>query len=300
MVVDLWEDYDEDMLDAFYRKYMTQFGTSDEIEPLENWHKALSTEGRDDPDICDLHVLLPLLLSGEHKGHKGHKYIIGGLVFEYYPTTNCALVTYIIVNEKYFNKGIGTDLLRRALTILDQNAKTAGHISGCNATFLEVKFSSKIGQIEEAMSHLFLHNKGFKLVDFEYYQPPTSLKNPVSNCVCLTVLMTPRIPVEGDGPDSYHYIPSSLLRYFITTLWADECGLIGYQYQDDPKYLCMLAALDAEERFPCLDLPWTRARIFKNNMLITSSSSSSSSSTLELPLSLLSSSTLDAPPLVQN
>jgi hypothetical protein len=29
-VVDLWEDYDEDLLDAFYRKYMTtQFGTSD-------------------------------------------------------------------------------------------------------------------------------------------------------------------------------------------------------------------------------------------------------------------------------
>lgn len=29
-VVDLWEDYEEDLLDAFYRKYMTtQFGTSD-------------------------------------------------------------------------------------------------------------------------------------------------------------------------------------------------------------------------------------------------------------------------------
>jgi len=173
-------------------------------------------------------------------------------------------VTYIVVNEKYFNKGIGTDLLRRALTILDQNAKTTGHLSGCNAIFLEVKFS-QVGEESESMSHLFLHNKGFKLVDFEYYQPPTSLKNPVSHNVCLTVFMTPRIPRDGEGPEPQPYVPSALLRSFITTLWADECGLIGYPYEDDPKYLRMLATLDLFERFFCLDLPWTRARIFNDS-----------------------------------
>jgi GNAT superfamily N-acetyltransferase len=260
-VVDLWEDYDEDLLDAFYRKYMTtQFGTSDEIEPLENWHKALSTEGRDDPNICDLHVLLSLLLSGEHKGHKGHKYIVGGLVFEYYPTTNCALVTYVVVNEQYSNKGIGTDLLRRAITILDQNAKTKGHISGCNAIFLEVKF---VQSASESVSHQFLFNKGFRLLDFEYYQPPTSLRNPVSHNVCLTLLLTPRIPRDGEADDAQPFIPSPLLRAFITTLWADECGLIQYPYEKDPKYVRMLEQLDLNEHFGVLDLPWSRDRVFK-------------------------------------
>ncbi|EFA74783.1 hypothetical protein PPL_11816 [Heterostelium album PN500] len=165
MVVDLWEDYDEDLLDAFYNKYMiTQFGTSDELEPIENWHKAMSDEGRDDPNICDLHVLLALGLPGEHKG-KGHKYIIGGLVFEYYPETNNALVTYLVVNQKWSGKGIGTDLILRTLTILDQNAKQKGHIAGCNAIFLEVMFSPHsdiTGAPDSSLSHVFLFNKGFR------------------------------------------------------------------------------------------------------------------------------------------
>ncbi len=229
-----------------------------DIEPLENWHKALSTEGRDDPNICDLHILLPLLVSGEHKGHKGHKYIAGGLVFEYYPVTNCALVTYIVVNEKYSNKGIGTDLLRRALTILDQNAKTKGHIAGCNAIFLEVKFGQTTS---ESMSHNFLFNKGFRMVNFEYFQPPTSLRNPVSHNVCLTLFLTPRIPLLGEGDSAQPYIPSALLRGFITTLWADECGLIAYPYETDHNYVKMIEQLDKNEYFFALSLPWSKDRV---------------------------------------
>eukprot|EP01132_Coremiostelium_polycephalum_P009208 gene9208-11284_t len=263
-VLDLWEDFDQELLDAFYHKYMiAQFGTSDELEPLENWHKALSTEGRDDPNICDLHVLLALGLPGEHKG-KGHKYIIGGLVFEYYPETNCALVTYLVVNQRWSGKGIGTDLIIRTLTILDQNAKQKGHIAGCNAIFLEVMFSPQnevTGAPDSSLSHVFLFNKGFRLLDFEYYQPPTSLKNPKSNNVCLTVLLTPRIPKHGEGSEISPFVPSSLLRSFITTLWEDECGLIGYNFEKDASYLRMMDQLDKNEFFHCLDLPWIKHRI---------------------------------------
>ncbi|KAF2068992.1 hypothetical protein CYY_009691 [Polysphondylium violaceum] len=263
MIVDLWEDYDQELLDAFYNKYMmTQFGTSDELEPLENWHKALSTEGRDDPNICDLHVLLALGLPGEHKG-KGHKYIIGGLVFEYYPETNTALVTYLVVNQRWSGKGIGTDLILRTLGILDVNAKQKGHIAGCNAIFLEVMFSPHelTGGPDSSLSHVFLFNKGFRLLDFEYYQPPTSLKNPKSNNVCLTVLLTPRIPKHGEGSEIQPYVPSSLLGSFITTLWEDECGLIGYNYSNDRCYLRMMEQLEKNEYFHCLDLPWVKYRI---------------------------------------
>ncbi|KAN0018258.1 hypothetical protein ACTFIU_010872 [Dictyostelium citrinum] len=266
MIVDLWEDYDQELLDAFYKKYMiTQFGTSDELEPLENWHKALSTEGRDDPNICDLHVLLALGLPGEHKG-KGHKYIIGGLVFEYYPETNTALVTYLVVNQRWSGKGIGTDLILRTLTILDQNAKQKGHIAGCNAIFLEVMFSSQSGESDSSLSHVFLFNKGFRLLDFEYYQPPTSLRNPKSNNVCLTVLLTPRIPKHGVGSEIQPFVPSSLLRSFITTLWEDECGLIGYNFESDPCYLRMMEQLDGNDYFHCLDLPWIKHRIDQNSI----------------------------------
>lgn len=184
-------------------------------------------------------------------------------MFEYYPTTNCALVTYVVVNEKYSNKGIGTDLLRRAITILDQNAKTKGHISGCNAIFLEVKF---VQSASESVSHLFLFNKGFRLVDFEYYQPPTSLRNPVSYNVCLTLLLTPRIPRYGEGDEARPFIPSALLRSFITTLWADECGLISYPYEKDTKYIRMLEQLDCHDQFFVLDLPWSRDRVNKSDL----------------------------------
>ncbi|EGC34343.1 hypothetical protein DICPUDRAFT_98253 [Dictyostelium purpureum] len=278
MIVDLWEDYDQELLDAFYKKYMiTQFGTSDELEPLDNWHKALSDEGRDDPNICDLHVLLALGLPGEHKG-KGHKYIIGGLVFEYYPETNTALVTYLVVNQRWSGKGIGTDLILRTLTILDQNAKQKGHIAGCNAIFLEVMFSpqSTINGPDSSLSHVFLFNKGFRLLDFEYYQPPTSLKNPKSNNVCLTVLLTPRIPKHGEGSEIQPFVPSSLLRSFITTLWEDECGLIGYNFEKDPCYLRMMNQLDNNEYFHCLDLPWIKHRIDPATLPISTDKSANS------------------------
>lgn len=53
-----------------------------------------------------------------------------------------------------------------------------------------------------------------------------------------------RIPTrENESGEDEPYIPSALLRSFITTLWADECGLIGYNFENDPKYLMMVCYL---------------------------------------------------------
>ena len=41
--------------------------------------------------------------------------VIGGIVYEYYNNSNCALITYLVVDKKYRHKGIGTKLLNNAI-----------------------------------------------------------------------------------------------------------------------------------------------------------------------------------------
>jgi len=504
------------------------------LEPLENWNRALSDEGRSNANICDLHVLLAFDLNDEEElnGFKPDldlssepipsqaESLVGGLVFEYYPATNCTLVTYIVVQgTKSYRTKLAVSLLQRAVKIVDNNAKSAGHIAGCNAIFLETEFKgnedsnetsqnsgmsplnalhtlrldeenedelmesdyhkqqhlhhdihshyhhsqqqqqqqqpyshsysypsqlqhqqSQLGpddstttngedelnsdavimsspasstfsnsvnnspgmapwkkrlpsdfnesypsmpptpqippsnpnfNFTDPLDHTFLYERGFRMIDFRYYQPPYSCDSPISKNMCLTVFITPRIPkvpqfnssgvsennssgvgvgigIGGGGQQGFltgsssripgtgeselissqqlptqsklndetelssvsspfmnsylnstptspipiqngnhnnnnnksnedgrgertedggvgggltqvqspqrsmshqdqHYIPVSLMRSFISTLWQDESGLVGYEYQSDPKYSRMMMDLNTIE-----------------------------------------------------
>ena len=328
------------------------------LEPLDNWLKTLTDEGRLSADVCDLHVLLAFdLNSDEDSQHvqsgppaqntsASHtNRLVGGLVFEYYPTTNCALITYVAVQGSgAYRASLAKFLVSKALKICDSNAKLQGHIAGCNAVFLETEFKSESdvlvpnegvflssednGEAEaisnhqvltrldyikgysmqssasppqspllvpsptsfpfdDPLDHHFLHQRGFRMLDFQYFQPPYDSRNPTSKNVCLTVFITDRIPkFEGDdlshqeehrwasfgmpagesdelnllqattnpidiSDDIYdsvhrnqHFIPVALMRNFLKTLWADECGLVGYEHEKDSNYQEMMEDLD--------------------------------------------------------
>jgi hypothetical protein len=106
-----------------------------ELQPLNDWKYALSPEGRKNPFIPDLHVLLafkkdtltsptstsapqspsaPFSLdhilspSGSptmspHLDTNSHK-LKGGIIFEYYSDINCGLFNYLIIKRKHRNK----------------------------------------------------------------------------------------------------------------------------------------------------------------------------------------------------
>ena len=103
-----------------------------ELQPLNDWKYALSSEGRKNPFIPDLHVLLafkkdvlaspsspqsplsPLVdhiplspaaspTMSPHLDTSSHK-LKGGIIFEYYSDINCGLFNYLIIKRKHRNK----------------------------------------------------------------------------------------------------------------------------------------------------------------------------------------------------
>lgn len=88
----------------------------------------------------DLHLLLALTYPEETASAANPKpQICGGVVFEYYPETNCGLLTYLLVSGSADRaERMAKALVQRAVEILDQNARTRGHLAGCNAIFLEI------------------------------------------------------------------------------------------------------------------------------------------------------------------
>jgi len=125
------------------------------LESIDNWQNALSSENRDNPKTYDLHILIAFNVAAENviavkdsqtdpnasPANQGLHQIIGGLVFEYYPLTNCTLVTHLVVDVDHgndFNRNLAIGMMKKMVRIADSNAKEAGHIAGCSCIFLEV------------------------------------------------------------------------------------------------------------------------------------------------------------------
>lgn len=80
----------------------------------------------------ELHIILAL------RWHDGTGIALGGgITFEYYPSTNCGLLTYLIVHRSSRGQGLASVLVERAVHLLQQTARRRGHLAGCNAILLE-------------------------------------------------------------------------------------------------------------------------------------------------------------------
>lgn len=307
--VDMWEDLDEDMLQYFYKNFIVPRFLDNGLEPLENWLAAVKQDAKpssyalqelmsaDSPQLAarnnvaettrELHVLLGFDLQKYEEGFSalhargssrtsiGLSSLIGGLVFEYYPETNCALITYIVVQGKEeLRANLAKFLLQMAENICDNSAKRHGQLAGCHAIFLETDLvsapHSKVFSEQSSSVHTgtpmmvpagynfkdpldegFLHQQGFRVLDFTYYQPPYDRTCTNARCVCLTVLLTPRIPSHAEVLSGSaqkldeRYIPVSLMRSFLSVLWYNECLLIGYHdYEANACFCNMMQQLD--------------------------------------------------------
>jgi len=276
LLIDLWEDYDEDLLLRFYNEFMVPHakGFEEELESLENWKYSLTQEDSDEEDRT-LHVLLALSApAGFYANNSAQNVqLLGGMVYEYYASTNCALITYTLTkcdesNPLHNSKSLERDLLRRALLQLEQNAVERGHIAGANAIFSEVdhlpmseqtsKPVSSDSQATKLESEEDLKSLTFGRVEFSYFQPPVSAKVPKSKSVILQVLLTDRVltlepneegyPTETAQPGQiFRYLPAPLVRSFITTTWEIECRLLKYDKNKDENYLLMLEKLHSDD-----------------------------------------------------
>src|SRR3989338_4195922 len=279
-VLNLRWNYNQQILLDFYQKLMVpNFPIQDELEPLENFLVALKA-GSHHPFELDIVVGLdgevPELLSsppaasewkgsspvGLNRGDFKVPSIVGGIITEYYPEPNCGLITYLLVNRLFRGSGVAGFLVNYSRQVLSQNAKARGHLSGCDAIFLETNSAKKIQSqhdvIDPRSRHAILHRYGCRLVDFDYIAPPLSPQHHKVDFLLLTVLLTDHIPHDGTS----YYVPSSLVINYVTALWkmAVELERTNIDLNTEPDFRQMIEQLESRERIPLLDLPWGGGR----------------------------------------
>jgi len=211
-VIDMREQYDAALLKQFYDTLMVpSFGIfDDELEDLETWIELLTKPKG--ASVFNLHVLL--VFEGTDKERKR---VIGGSACEYYPNSNCGLLTYFAVLPEFRQKGVGGFLVRNVLIAVDKDAKSNGK-AGCNAVFLETNDAEKVKAEEDCMDplvrHKILNKLGFRILDFTYVQPalsPTQAK-------CSNLLFAVHQSYLVDGKLKSEFIAAFIKEFFIVLM----------------------------------------------------------------------------------
>lgn len=146
----------------------------DELERLEILAKSLS---KPEAVLYSNHLILII----EDRDNHENKNIIGGISCEYYPKSNCALMTYIAVNPLFRQYGFAKILVSHVLDSMNYESIKIGY-DKCHALYLETnsdKIDSNKDVMDPAIRRKILYNLGFRILKFNYIQPPLSInQNP--------------------------------------------------------------------------------------------------------------------------
>jgi len=230
-VRDLRKDYDKELLKSFYNTMMVpNFGQfEDELEDVEIWIDQL--ENQDSKKEFNLHILLVQDKDATDDASR----LMGGCACEYYPQSNCGLLTYFAVDPKYRNKGIGRYLVDNVLTTLNADAVSAGK-PGLSALFLETNDDTKVSAaddvIDPAVRHKILNRLGFSILKFQYVQP--ALSDEQEKCSNLLLALHQSFFVPQDDQKVF---TSSILLDFIKEFFIVLMG--EESLEKDSDYLAM-------------------------------------------------------------
>ncbi|RUS22399.1 hypothetical protein BC937DRAFT_89447 [Endogone sp. FLAS-F59071] len=175
-VIDLRDNYSRALLAKFYDELMVpNFGQFEsELEPVAVWIKQF--EDKEEESLYTLHVILildqdPFKLDDHSKAN-----IFGGVCCEYYPKSNCGLMTYIAVSSAAKSSGLSKVLVSHVLTSLNAESTSCDH-AGCSAIYLETN-NDHVDASKDVMlpatRRKVLHKLGFRILKFEYVQPRLS------------------------------------------------------------------------------------------------------------------------------
>eukprot|EP01112_Ceratiomyxa_fruticulosa_P007413 TRINITY_DN1920_c0_g1_i1.p1 TRINITY_DN1920_c0_g1~~TRINITY_DN1920_c0_g1_i1.p1 ORF type:complete len:462 (+),score=107.53 TRINITY_DN1920_c0_g1_i1:562-1947(+) len=260
--VDLGENFDEGLI----RKYYTELAIpnikiTSELEPVENWIALCKDQC--DPNVVSTPPFFHLLVAFDLKPGSNEKdlhslEIMGGLSFEYYPKSNCGLLTYLLVSEKCRGRGLAKILIQKAADIFGVTAKKQGRISGCNAIFLETnseQVSLEYDVMDPRQRHKIFEKLGFQMLDFDYVQPPITEEKEKCRDLIFCCMVTTKLPTQK----SRKYLPSILLQNFLCEFWEICCEIteVG-DWEKDTDYLEMMDQLERKKSIALLSVPWVR------------------------------------------
>lgn len=104
----------------FYKRFLRPNFSSNELDSLSNFVK--------NSQLITLNLSIPPWFCIPK--------VIGGCAFEYYPKSRCALISYLIIDEKYRSQGWSSKLFKETLYYLKKNEP------GLKAILIETKRSN--------------------------------------------------------------------------------------------------------------------------------------------------------------
>ena len=172
-----------------------------ELEPLDVFLKALDI----DEGLYQLHVIVLMSETG---------IMMSGCSFELYRTSQCGLLTYIVVKEEYRKSGLAKIMVQHVLKQLKED--TLGRLRGL---FLETNSDKAQNDVmHPATRRAVLGRLGFRCLNqLNYVQPPLSATKP--KCYDLILAIHESFYKDGEGANSR--IVLSWLREFYHVLMGD-------------------------------------------------------------------------------
>lgn len=146
--------------------------------------------------------------------------ILAGCCYEYYPKSNCCLLTYIVVSDDCKGKGLSKDL------IIEMFQQIQSHYGKIEAVFAESN-SDSVDKSKDVMNpklrRQILNRLGFSYLDIDYVQPP--LSEELGKCRDLLLGVHKDYLVEGK-------IKSFIVLNWLEEFWGVLCGDSYLQDED--------------------------------------------------------------------
>ena len=201
--------------------------------------------------------------------------LLGGIVFEYYHPSNCALITYLVINPTVRGQGLAIYLTIQAFTLMRRIAKQYGH-KVPYVIFCEVNDPNLISDAEDAYSPLTriraFQNAGVRAVDnFQYIQPSLDSSQDKARDMLLAAVVGPMTERDGDGNP---FIQVGQLKQFLRDFYAE---LKVPDYERDIDFMAMMKQLEGRDRVRLIDFDLSRFKTSKKKSSSSSSSSTASS-----------------------
>jgi hypothetical protein len=299
-IVNLRYDWNETLLSYFYENCMKKyFPIEEELDPVEVWIENMKPENRNKEShllLPDMHICIAFDNRLRERNNENIPKIVAATVFEYYKLSNCGLLSYFLVSEEYRESGMGNFMVNYSFQILKQisieycqKEYTEKLVKGIEkledessreyftkARELKQKPNSQLvpffaetnawgvddGVMPAAKRHEIMRRIGFRMLDFDYIQPPLSLEKDPCPDLLLLVLDVPELPMSP--LNSRKYVDSDVIRVFLLEF--------GYSVFENMHFIeenfFQHMMIDLAARGPQLylsdknDIPWTRRTNF--------------------------------------
>lgn len=157
-----------DLLNSFITLYNETFTDTSEREDPNQWAIRMWLVP------AELKHITHLLIAYTTDDSTGDRCLVGGLVFEHYLKSQCGLLTYLVIEKKWRQRGIARVLVDKALSILMQEEHNLG--KQLKAAFCEVEDPQLVSDENSTMPTCerlqAIMSLGARVLNFKYIQPP--------------------------------------------------------------------------------------------------------------------------------